>query len=115
MKTNLLDGWPLNGEHTLRWENLGATTWWFLVGVVLAAYCLQVLFLEGYRLMHLDLHFLRGLKSLQPAWQLIRNVRGGVPTWEIIVSICFFPIGLLALLAGRKPTECPKCQHIWQA
>lgn len=41
--------------------------------------------------------------------------RGGIPTWQIIVAICFFPIGLLALLAGRKPTVCPSCGHSWQA
>jgi hypothetical protein len=40
--------------------------------------------------------------------------QGGFPAWEIIVAICFFPVGLLALLAGRKPTECPACQHTWQ-
>jgi hypothetical protein len=33
--------------------------------------------------------------------------QGGFPAWAIIVSICFFPVGLLALLAGRKPTICP--------
>lgn len=37
--------------------------------------------------------------------------RGGVPAWQIIVAICFFPIGLLALLAGREPTVCPYCGH----
>ena len=41
--------------------------------------------------------------------------RGGIPPWEIIVAICFFPVGLLALLAGRKPTICPKCGNSWQA
>ena len=41
--------------------------------------------------------------------------RGGVPGWQIIVSICFFPVGLLALLGGRDPTVCPKCGHSWQA
>ena len=42
------------------------------------------------------------------------STKGGIPTWQIIVSICFFPIGLLALLAGREPTKCPKCGHSWQ-
>jgi hypothetical protein len=40
---------------------------------------------------------------------------GGIPAWQIIVAICFFPIGLLALLGGRKPTECPSCKYTWQA
>jgi hypothetical protein len=31
------------------------------------------------------------------------------------VAICFFPIGLLALLAGRKPTQCGNCGTLWQA
>jgi hypothetical protein len=39
---------------------------------------------------------------------------GGFPTWTIVVSICFFPLGLLALLAGRKPTQCPSCGNTWQ-
>lgn len=42
------------------------------------------------------------------------NVRSGFPVWTIIVSICFFPIGMLALLAGRKPTQCRQCGFIWQ-
>ena len=41
--------------------------------------------------------------------------RGGIPIWQIVVAIIFFPIGLLALLAGRKPTECPSCGYRWQA
>jgi predicted nucleic-acid-binding Zn-ribbon protein len=41
--------------------------------------------------------------------------RGGFKAWQIIVAICFFPIGLLALLADRNPTQCPKCHHTWQA
>ena len=40
--------------------------------------------------------------------------RGGFKAWQIIVSICFFPIGLLALLADRQPTKCPKCGNTWQ-
>jgi len=42
------------------------------------------------------------------------TTQGGFPAWEIIVSICFFPLGLLALLAGRKPTTCYHCGNIWQ-
>jgi len=41
--------------------------------------------------------------------------RGGFAVWQIIVSICFFPIGLLSLLAGRKPTVCRQCSFHWQA
>jgi hypothetical protein len=41
--------------------------------------------------------------------------QGGFPTWTIVVSICLFPVGLLALLAGREPTVCPKCKFTWQA
>jgi hypothetical protein len=41
--------------------------------------------------------------------------RGGYPTWAIVVSICFFPVGLLALLAGRKPTTCGHCGFTWTA
>lgn len=41
--------------------------------------------------------------------------RAGFPIWVWIVAICFFPIGLLALLAGRSPTECRGCGHTWTA
>ena len=34
------------------------------------------------------------------------TVQAGYPAWVIIVAICLFPLGLLALLAGRKPTTC---------
>ena len=40
---------------------------------------------------------------------------GSYPTWAIVVSICFFPVGLLALLAGRNPTMCPNCKYTWQS
>ena len=40
--------------------------------------------------------------------------QGGFPTWAIVVSICFFPVGLLALLAGRNPTVCQSCGSSWQ-
>lgn len=39
----------------------------------------------------------------------------GYPVWVIIVCICFFPVGLLALLAGKKPTTCTHCGFTWQA
>ncbi|MEJ2009607.1 MAG: hypothetical protein P8Z30_15870 [Acidobacteriota bacterium] len=41
--------------------------------------------------------------------------RAGFPVWVIIVCICLFPAGLLALLAGRKPTTCQNCRFTWQA
>lgn len=40
--------------------------------------------------------------------------KGGYKTWQIIVSICFFPIGLLALLGDREVTVCQNCNHHWQ-
>ncbi|MSS70955.1 MAG: DUF2367 domain-containing protein [Candidatus Latescibacteria bacterium] len=39
--------------------------------------------------------------------------RGGFPVWVILMSIGLFPIGLLALLVGRKPTVCPSCRYTW--
>jgi len=41
--------------------------------------------------------------------------RAGFPAWAIVVAICFFPLGLLALLAGRKPTVCHSCGTSFQA
>jgi hypothetical protein len=38
----------------------------------------------------------------------------GYPGWVIFVCICFFPLGLLALLAGKKPTVCGSCGNIFQ-
>jgi Uncharacterized conserved protein (DUF2367) len=40
--------------------------------------------------------------------------RAFYPLWVILVSICFFPFGLLSLLAGRKPSQCPSCGFTWQ-
>ncbi|MDD6152514.1 MAG: DUF2367 domain-containing protein [Elusimicrobia bacterium] len=40
---------------------------------------------------------------------------GGFEIWQIVVSICFFPIGLLALLAGKKPSVCEHCGHTFRA
>ncbi len=42
-------------------------------------------------------------------------VLSGYPAWAIIVAICFFPLGLLALLAGRKPSRCQHCGFTWQS
>lgn len=41
--------------------------------------------------------------------------QGGYPVWVIIVCICFFPVGLLALLAGKKPSTCGSCGHTFQS
>jgi len=41
--------------------------------------------------------------------------RGARPGWQILLSIIFFPLGLLSLLAGRNPTECHKCNFRWMA
>jgi hypothetical protein len=43
----------------------------------------------------------RRLSNLRPQEP---SSRGRFPTWAIVVAICFFPLGLLALLARRKPT-----------
>jgi hypothetical protein len=39
--------------------------------------------------------------------------KGGFKSWQIIVAICLFPLGLLALLAGKEPSICMKCGHTW--
>jgi uncharacterized membrane protein len=41
--------------------------------------------------------------------------QAGYPPWVIWVAICTFPLGLLALLAGKKPTVCGECGHIFQS
>lgn len=41
--------------------------------------------------------------------------KGGYPQWVPWACICLFPIGLVALLTERNPTECPSCGHTWQA
>jgi len=41
--------------------------------------------------------------------------KGGYNTWQIIVAVCAFPIGLLALLAEKKPSICHKCGYTWQS
>jgi hypothetical protein len=43
------------------------------------------------------------------------TIRSGYPAWVILVAIFLFPIGLLALLAGRKPTRCHQCGFCWPA
>ena len=40
---------------------------------------------------------------------------GRRPTNQIVCSIMLFPIGLLALIAGRNPTECRACGYRWMA
>jgi hypothetical protein len=41
--------------------------------------------------------------------------RAGYPAWAIVVSVCLFPLGLLALMVGRKPTKCMQCGFTWKA
>ncbi len=41
--------------------------------------------------------------------------RPGYPAWAIVVSVCLFPFGLVALLVGRKPTKCAQCGFTWKA
>jgi len=41
--------------------------------------------------------------------------KGKYKTWQILVAICFFPIGLLALMVDKEPTRCNKCGYTWQA
>lgn len=40
--------------------------------------------------------------------------KAGFPGWVIVVAILFFPLGLLAFLAGKNPTKCPHCGFSWQ-
>jgi hypothetical protein len=40
--------------------------------------------------------------------------KGKFKTWQLFVAICFFPLGLLALLADREPSVCHKCGFMWQ-
>ena len=44
-----------------------------------------------------------------------RTPQAGFPAWQIVVAVCFFPLGLLALLAGRDPTTCQHCDYIFRA
>ena len=41
--------------------------------------------------------------------------RGGFRAIQYVVSVIFFPLGLLSLIAGRNPTVCEKCGHTWIA
>jgi len=40
--------------------------------------------------------------------------RGRFAAWQVLVSICFFPLGLLSLFLRRKATTCRNCGHCWQ-
>lgn len=40
--------------------------------------------------------------------------QGGYPAWVIAVAICFFPVGLLALLVDKEPTVCSNCGNTFQ-
>lgn len=39
--------------------------------------------------------------------------RGGYSAGQILCCVLLFPIGLLSLLGGRKPTVCTKCGYTW--
>ncbi len=41
--------------------------------------------------------------------------KAGFSAWQIFAAILLFPIGLLALLAGTKRTECHNCGYKWHA
>ena len=63
---------------------------------------------------------LRSSSSIKP--QMISCVRcgelttrAGFSVWQILCGVFLFPLGLLAFLAGRKPTECHKCGNTWVA
>jgi len=43
-----------------------------------------------------------------------QTAQGGYHAWQIIVAICFFPIGLIALFMDKQPTRCSSCDHTWQ-
>ena len=40
-------------------------------------------------------------------------VRGTFGFLPFLIAVLLFPIGLLALLAGRNPTTCPSCGFSW--
>jgi hypothetical protein len=40
--------------------------------------------------------------------------RGRFATWQVLVSIFFFPLGMLSLFLGRKATTCRNCGYSWQ-
>jgi hypothetical protein len=39
---------------------------------------------------------------------------GQYRAWQFLVAVCFFPLGMLALLAGHAPTTCKSCGTTWQ-
>lgn len=39
--------------------------------------------------------------------------RGGFSVGQKLCCVLFFPIGLLALLGGRRPTVCANCGYTW--
>ncbi len=45
----------------------------------------------------------------------MNTAKGKFHSWQILVAICFFPLGMLALLADRQPTQCNGCGNTWQA
>lgn len=41
--------------------------------------------------------------------------QAGFSPWIWLVAVCFFPMGLLAFVAGRDPTECRHCHNVFKA
>ena len=41
--------------------------------------------------------------------------KSGYKAWQIIVAICFFPLGLIALDMDGKTTTCKNCGYTWLA
>lgn len=40
--------------------------------------------------------------------------RGQFALWQFLLVILVLPLGLLSLLAGREPSVCPHCGHVWE-
>ena len=43
-----------------------------------------------------------------------KTKRAGFHIWQWLVTLFFFPLGALSLLAGRKNTICSACNHEWK-
>jgi hypothetical protein len=40
--------------------------------------------------------------------------KGTFAWWVLLAAVCLFPLGLLALLIGPRPTLCPSCGYSWK-
>jgi DNA-directed RNA polymerase subunit RPC12/RpoP len=43
-----------------------------------------------------------------------RNDDGGLQVWQIVISIIFFPIGLLSILV-KKDVHCRNCNYVYKS